>query len=375
MKLTIVSHAYAVPENRTIWQQLAALHPEYQVTVIIPAHWSTDRYGPQVTYTPESEQRANYEVLPLPLSQGRFRHYVGLAHMLRERQPDILYVAQERYDWSTMLALAACKTRLPCTKTIGGSTVNIEYRIRWPHHYLKEKAFFALCNGIVAMNTEAEKLLRRHGYDRPVLVQHGIGADEALWKPSSRLNSEQPLRIGFVGTLAVEKGIADLLAACAGLKGSWQLNLVGDGPERKSLENLTQQLGLKEHVVFAGFVSRKDIAPLFQSWHVLALPSRTTPTWKEQFGLVLAEAMLSGTAVVGSDSGAIPEVIGDAGVIFPEGDVAALTRVLQHLADDPAYRQSLAERGRQRALQYYSTAALAQQFSAFCTALVETKNA
>jgi glycosyltransferase involved in cell wall biosynthesis len=56
---------------------------------------------------------------------------------------------------------------------------------------------------------------------------------------------------------------------------------------------------------------------IMKDFHVFVLPSHTTPVWKEQFGVVLIEAMFSHAAVVGSSSGAIPEVVGDAGVIFP----------------------------------------------------------
>ncbi|MGQ0671247.1 MAG: glycosyltransferase, partial [Actinomycetota bacterium] len=85
------------------------------------------------------------------------------------------------------------------------------------------------------------------------------------------------------------------------------------------------------------------------------------PPLREQFGLVLAEAMLSGVAVVGSSSGAIPEVIGDGGLVFPEGDWHALRAHLQSLADDPGRRAEIAARGRDRALRLYSATALADQ--------------
>lgn len=65
-----------------------------------------------------------------------------------------------------------------------------------------------------------------------------------------------------------------------------------------------------------GYMERKDIPRYIREFDVLVLPSKTIPTWREQFGLVLAEAMLSRVAVIGSSSGGITEVIGDAGMIF-----------------------------------------------------------
>jgi len=92
---------------------------------------------------------------------------------------------------------------------------------------------------------------------------------------------------------------------------------------------------------------------------VLALPSRTRPNIKEQFGRVLVEAMSCETCVVGSDSGEIPNVIGDAGLIFREGDERELAHRLHQLMDAPAVRESLRHRGRQRVLDHFTYAKIA----------------
>ena len=97
-----------------------------------------------------------------------------------------------------------------------------------------------------------------------------------------------------------------------------------------------------------------------RSLDVLVLPSRTMPNWKEQFGRVLVEAMACETPVIGSDSGEIPHVIGDAGLIFPENDSDALAAHLQRLAEDARARSALGQRGRQRALERYTQAQVAQ---------------
>jgi glycosyltransferase involved in cell wall biosynthesis len=92
---------------------------------------------------------------------------------------------------------------------------------------------------------------------------------------------------------------------------------------------------------------------------VLVVPSRTRPNWKEQFGRVLVEAMACGVVVVGSDSGEIPHVVGEAGLIFPEGDVAALRERLVRLSGDAQLRAELAQSGRQRVLAKYTQAQVA----------------
>ena len=90
-------------------------------------------------------------------------------------------------------------------------------------------------------------------------------------------------------------------------------------------------------------------------------PSRSRPNWVEQFGRVLVEAMACGVAVVGSDCGEIPHVIGEAGLIFAEGDVEALRGHLARLQSDAALRAELARRGRQRVLERFTQARVAEE--------------
>jgi glycosyltransferase involved in cell wall biosynthesis len=98
---------------------------------------------------------------------------------------------------------------------------------------------------------------------------------------------------------------------------------------------------------------------------VLVLPSRSTPTWREQLGHVLLEAMAHGVAVVGSTCGAIPEVMGEAGLCFPEGDAAALTAAIQRFLDDPTLVARLGEAGRRRVETEFTNRILAARTREF----------
>ena len=167
--------------------------------------------------------------------------------------------------------------------------------------------------------------------------------------------------IGFVGRLAIEKGIFDLFNAFSALNDDSHLLFVGDGPDRRQLENLAVERGLSNRVIFSGLVPREKLGTYYGRMSVLVLPSRSTPSWKEQFGVVLAEAMVSGIPVIGSSSGAIPEVVGEAGFVFPEGDVASLTEHLRTLRDDAQVRLALAASGRARGMAMYTPQAIASQ--------------
>ena len=124
---------------------------------------------------------------------------------------------------------------------------------------------------------------------------------------------------------------------------------------------LAAQLGIAERVTFLGRQGSGEMARFYHALDVLVLPSRTLPNWKEQFGRVLIEAMACAVPVIGSTSGEIPHVIGDAGLLFPEGDVDALRACLRMLAADPAERARLGEAGRRRVLAHYTMRQIAER--------------
>ena len=151
-----------------------------------------------------------------------------------------------------------------------------------------------------------------------------------------------------------EKGIDILLRAAAQLDGDWRLRLVGGGSARDEIRALTRALQVDDRVSFVGQLPSAALPAEYHKIDVLVLPSLTRPNWKEQFGRVLVEAMASGVPVIGSDSGAIPGVIGEAGRIVPEGDVGALSRALAELRDQPRLRRELSEQGRARFLAHFT---------------------
>lgn len=107
-----------------------------------------------------------------------------------------------------------------------------------------------------------------------------------------------------------------------------------------------------------------------QTLDVFVLPSHTTPAWKEQFGHVLIEAMACAVPVVGSDSGAIPEVMGAAGLIVPERNVGALRAAMRDLAADPGRRAALGQAGRARVLAHYTHERVAAAAAAFLASVL-----
>jgi glycosyltransferase involved in cell wall biosynthesis len=109
-----------------------------------------------------------------------------------------------------------------------------------------------------------------------------------------------------------------------------------------------------------GKVPSTGIFYAYRRMDVLVLPSRTTHKWKEQFGRVLVEAMASSTPVIGSDSGEIPNVIGDAGLVYPEGDARALAHEITRIRKDEDLHHELVAKGLERVRNYYTWTRIAE---------------
>ncbi len=169
--------------------------------------------------------------------------------------------------------------------------------------------------------------------------------------------------VGIVARLEPEKGHPTLLDAWPLVLRrvpSARLLVVGEGSRRPALEEQAAALGIADRVGISTEVSSTDVPKVLRGFDVLVLPSRSTPSWVEQFGRVLVEAMACGVPVIGSSSGEIPNVIGDAGLVFPEGDVKALRGALARIAASPEVGQRLGEAGRRRVLERYTQARIAE---------------
>jgi glycosyltransferase involved in cell wall biosynthesis len=177
--------------------------------------------------------------------------------------------------------------------------------------------------------------------------------------------------VGFAGRLVPQKGILDLVDACRLVPGPLRLLVVGDGPLRSALEALTLH---DAEIALVSGLSHDRMPEEYAEMDVLVLPSRTTEKWAEQFGRVLVEALSCGVPVVGSSSGEIPWVIEatGGGLIFPEGDVEALARIIGELRADPERRAELARTGAEGVRRHFSVdAAVGALESALMAAAVK----
>jgi glycosyltransferase involved in cell wall biosynthesis len=187
------------------------------------------------------------------------------------------------------------------------------------------------------------------------VVRNGVpqpGPSRPLATPIGRLV------VGGVGRLDVQKGFDVLVRAVARLP-DVHLVLVGDGPERRALEELVADLGVRERVTMTGWSD--EVSALMGSFDVLAVPSR----W-EGLPLVVLEAMLAGVPVVATPVGGVPDAVRHdrTGLLIPVDDPAALTAALGALAADPAHRRRLATEAAAEARRSFTVEAMVRSYEA-----------
>ncbi len=367
----MVSKALVVGAYQRKAEEIAQLGVD--LTVLIPPAWR-DARGAQAAVR---RHVTGYELKVIPIRfNGNFHlhYYPTLAEELARIRPHALHMDEEPYNAATWHGLRAAQ-KIGVAATFF-TWQNLHRRYPPPFSWM-ERNVYAHAPVAMAGNQDAARVLARKGYQGETVVIPQFGVDPAIYSPPVDPPARTAFHIGYAGGLLPEKGVDLLLNACARLRGEWRLRIVGEGQERAALVAQAETLGIAPRVAFLGRRDSSQMPAFYRDLDALALPSRTTPSWKEQFGRVLIEAMACRVPVVGSDSGEIPHVIGDAGLIFPENDAAELAVRLQALLDGPALGATLGAAGRQRVLERFTMASVAARtvdvYEKLCT-LASTPN-
>lgn len=363
IRVLLIGHQFQVPTEGQAKAAALARFEDLELHVLAPSLYREAEIRWRRPVVPEAA-RYRFEVSPVRMpwsgpAKWYLQWYPNLAATLSTLQPDIIDVWEEPWN---LLSAQTCRLRdrlLPETKIISETEQNIAKRLPPPFEAFRS---FTLgrADFLIGRNEEALAVARSKGFRGPAAVV-GNGVDTQLFSPGltapmqsqSRMRGDS-FRIGYAGRLVEEKGLEVLLEAVGSLPAPRSLVLSGEGP---FLERMLKV----PFVQWAGNVPREELPAFYRGLDALVLPSRTTSRWKEQFGRVLVEAQACGVPVVGSSSGAIPEVIGDAGLIFPEGNAAYLAVALHRLRADSTLRDAFVQKGRERACANYGWDAIAAQ--------------
>jgi glycosyltransferase involved in cell wall biosynthesis len=337
-----------------------------ELALMVPTRWR----DPLHSLALERPSGSAYRVFEIPLrSLGGHLNYsqvLGgyLVRALRTFRPDIVHVEEEPESVAALEVVFWARRFGARVALFTWENIGITHR--WYRGHMRRFTLRRV-DHLIAGNRQAGDVCRRDGYGGPITVIPQFGVDPDVFRVGSAdgirhtLNLSGPV-VGFVGRLVPEKGIFVLVEALARLAHlPWSMLVVGDGPSWEDLKARTEARGLAQRLTWVSSVPHQEVPRYLQAMDVLVLASLTGTAWKEQFGHVLIEAMACRVPVVGSDSGAIPEVIGDAGFVTREGDPASLAEALKPLLEDPELRTRCGALGRARVEAEFTHARIAEK--------------
>jgi glycosyltransferase involved in cell wall biosynthesis len=311
------------------------------------------------------------EILSVPLvgrPEDPHRTFYGtITFSMKAFKPDIIHAEEEPDSLSALQIQMARRLFAPRAILILHTYQNINrpkgFCVRWVLNRT-----LAGSDAILCANSEAVQVLKEMRYKgRTEVIPHeGVNTD--LFKPAEHTNSlSRPFTILYGGRFVKEKGLDMLIEALSRLNHETRIILAGAGPYRETLERKIGALDLAGRVEFRYTPSsmKHTMPALFAEADVLVLPSLTTPVWKEQYGRILIEAMACRLPVIGSDSGAIPEVVGAGGLIFREGDLDDFISCIERLMESSTLSKEIADRGRTRAVTFFDQQVIARKTGEF----------
>lgn len=378
VRVLSIGHSYVVANNRAMMREVAKLG--HDVTVAAPAFF----HGDLRTLDCEPEPADSpLRLVRIPVRLSQFIHlfqYGGhdLRRLLAENF-DIVHAWEEPYIYAGyQIARAVRRTSSRfCFRT----AQNLEKRYPPPFSFFERRVIDA-ADGWIAGAGLVYEARTACGYpaDRGRVIT--LAVDTTAFAPLSAEQRIQALAelglrppvLGFLGRLTPDKGIPVLLAALERLPASlpWSVFFMGSGPLESHVRQWADQRGWADRV-HVRLLTHGEVPRFLGAVDILVAPSQTTRSWREQFGRMIVEAFACGVPVIGSDSGEIPHIIGDAGRVIAEKDAAAWASAIAELLERPDARHALGATALARA-QQYSTATIGRQLVDFYEWIVRARS-
>jgi glycosyltransferase involved in cell wall biosynthesis len=366
LRVLVVSHAAMLEMNQEPFAALAEAGAD--VTLVVPRSLTTDIRG-RVVFS--ILPGAKPDVVPLEVPIGGYSKALGgqrgihlivyrrLARAVAKARPDVIFVEEEPHSLAAwQVARLAARHRIPF---VVHENQNIARRLPQPFEAIRRRVLREAA-GVSVRNEAATQVVRAAGYTgRVVEFPHAVDI--------SRFRAGRAGRnvVGYVGRLVAEKGVFDLVEAVAKARAesSCSLLVVGDGPARAEMQARVRALGIPADL--RGAVAHDDVPALFNEMDVVAIPSHTTSTWKEQFGRIVIEANACEVPVIVSDSGELPATVAatGGGTVVAERDVDALSRAIVAMLRDDDERARLGAAGRAGVQARFTPQAVAARLLAF----------
>jgi len=373
-RLLTVAHSYCVALNRRLAHEMARVGGEqWEVTAVAPRFFHGDLRP--IPLEPQPDELCR--VVPIDVYLSRipqlFFYGSGLRAVMRERW-DLVHCWEEPYVIAggqvALLSPAA-------SKLVFFTAQNIAKRYAPPFSTIERRCAERSAGWLASGETVAQTQLERCWNRKPHRVMP-LGVDVELFRPDAESgratraplgwNVEGPPVVGFLGRFIEAKGLMLLMRLLDATASPWRALFVGGGPGEAVLREWASRHG--DRVRIAGGVPHDRVPEHLNAMDLLVAPSQTTARWREQFGRMLIEAFACGVPVLASDSGEIPYVVADAGIIVGERDETGWRRTLADLLESPARRSELASRGRDRARSLYAWPVVARRHLEFFNELL-----
>ena len=312
------------------------------LTLLVPASWAAaGSEGGEL-----GEEAFDVRELAVRRSGDVVRHVYAdagaVARLVSEVAPDVVDIHEEPFSSVTRQLLRLLDPAVP---VLTYSAQNLDKRWPPPFHHWERTAFERL-QGIYPCSRQVASVLRGKGFTGPLPVIP-LGTDLELFRAGTQRHDDAEWQLCLLGRMEEYKGVLDAVQVLAAVQRERpaRLLLVGDGPAIGPAKALAAELGVGDRLTHVAWCSQEQLASRLRATHVVLVPSRATRTWTEQFGRVIVEGQASGAVVLGYDSGSISEVVGPAGLVVPESDLAALCFAAVAMARSGATWAELREQG------------------------------
>lgn len=372
-KLLTIGHSYVVDVNRKLPHALQEVGGgDWEVTLVAPDHFIGRNDIRPLTCEVGPDEPV--EVIKLPARSTSRVHFFtygggGLRKLIRARGFDLVHAWEEPYILAGSQIARAARGEAPL---VFRTAQSLPKTYPPPFSWIENSCTSQMAGWIYSGRLVEQNLLsRRHYPDKP---RHcaPLGFDADAFQPDAEAGlsvrkeigwEAGSLVVGYLGRLVEEKGLRVLMAALDACQADWRLLLVGNGPLASEVRRWGERWPGRVHL--ADDVQHSEVPRYLNAMDVLAAPSLTAPHWREQFGRMLVEAFACGVPVIGSDSGEIPYVIRETGLVVPEGNAAALAAAIDQLLADEFRRSKLSAEGIERAGREYTWSAIARGMLGF----------
>jgi Glycosyltransferase len=379
-RLLTIAHSYCVALNRRLAHEMArAGKGVWEVTAVAPQFFQGDLRPVELEEYPG--ELCSLEAVPVHLSSRIHVMLYGrrLREILRARAWDVVHCWEEPYIFAGgQVALWTPEH----AALVYATFQNNRKQYPLPFNRIERYAMRRAAGWIAFGQTIKEALAPQAIYaNRPCrVIPPGVDLEkfqpdkEAKKRVRQELgwNEAGPHVIGFLGRFVPDKGLPLLMRVLERIEKPWRALFVGSGPMEKDLRQWGAQHDETVRVLTG--IKHDEVPAYLNAMDILCAPSQTMPNWREQLGRMLLEAFACGVPVLASDSGEIPYVVGDAGIVIREKDEAAWTRALEDLLGDAKRRAELSARGLERARTTYAWPVIAREHLDFFAELLDGRD-